>query len=195
MQKTLITGFAPFDGREINASWVAASAIDRESVSTLEIPVVWGEPLKILSKYCSGHCPETIVSLGEGRNGWFDIETVALNTRMERPDNVGHSPKGEPINIGGPAAMIATINAMAIQRNLAGKGYPIRISKNAGQFLCEETLYVLEQLKQAHETLTKVIFCHVPPFGTTIHIKGKAGICNAVTLKQFANNLLDEVAF
>jgi len=194
MQNTLITGFTPFDGRETNASWVAASSINRSHVSSLEIPVIWGEPLKTLSQFCDNQCPQTIVSLGEGREGWFDIETLALNTRMERPDNTGNSPEGEPINADGPLVRLASISAGLLQRNLAAKGYPIRISKNAGQFLCEETLYVLEQLKQAYEPLQKVIFCHVPPFATTVHVKGKPAICNATILKQFANDLLDAVA-
>jgi len=191
MPHTLITGFTPFDGREVNASWVAASSVTRKGVDRLEIPVLWGEPMKVLQRYCHERCPQMIISLGEGREGWFDIETIALNNRKERPDNEGCLPQGKPISGDGPGSISASINAGFVQRGLTVRGYPSRISSEAGQFLCEEILFVLEQLKDSHHQLDKVLFCHVPPYGTTVHIKGQVKSCNKNILAEFANALLD----
>ena len=191
MQKTLITGFTPFDGRNINASWVAASSISRKDIDIVEIPVIWDEPMKVLQRYCKRQCPQTIISLGEGREGWFDIETVALNAREERPDNEGKLPEGKPVSKHGPDSRIASINASIFQRGLAESGYPTRISSDAGQFLCEETLYVLLHLKEDHPQLDHVLFCHVPPHGSIITINGVRRKCEESLLNRFTQRLID----
>jgi pyroglutamyl-peptidase len=190
MQNILITGFTPFDGREVNASWVAASSSNREGINALEIPVVWGKPMRVLQSFCDNQCPQMIISLGEGREGWFDIETIALNTRNERVDNEGKLPAGEPIIPGAPDSISASINAGVLQRGLARHGYPIRISNNAGQFLCEETLFVLEHLRNRYQSLEKVLFCHLPPFGTSVHIRGESRTCDQSVLEDFTQALL-----
>ena len=77
-----------------------------------------------------------------------------------------------------------------LQRMLAGHGYPARLSKDAGQFLCEEALYSLVQLMESHGQLKLVIFCHVPPYGTKIHIKGQQTECDTTLLTAFARLLL-----
>ena len=49
MSGILVTGFAPFKGRAVNASWITASAIASTGLAdALEIPVVWGAPWQIL---------------------------------------------------------------------------------------------------------------------------------------------------
>ena len=132
-----------------------------------------------------------IISLGEGREGWFDVETIALNSRDERADNEGNLPAGEPILADSSNSRTASIDAGILQRGLAQQGYPIRISNNAGQFLCEETLYVIEHLREHYQPLEKVLFCHLPPFGTSVHIKGKSRTCNQTVLGDFTRAILE----
>ena len=69
---------------------------------------------------------------------------------------------------------------------LAAKGYPIRVSTNAGQYLCEECLYSLEYLKQKHDLAATVLFCHVPPLGA--QVAGRA--VDAAYVQQFVLDLL-----
>ena len=88
MTDILVTGFAPFDGRSVNASWIAAASLD--GVHKLEIPVVWGEPMKLLGQVIETIEPRCIISMGEGRDGWFDIETRARNARKH--GGGGHLP-------------------------------------------------------------------------------------------------------
>lgn len=190
MSKILITGFTPFDGRPNNASWIAASSLHGPDIRTAEIPVIWGAASEFLASVCNEHCPEIIIGLGEGREGWFDIETVASNTRKERPDNNDCLPHGVPISANGPASRKSIIEMGFLQRILASHGYPARLSTDAGQFLCEEALYSLVQLKESHRQLRLVIFCHVPPYGTKIHFKGQQTKCDATLLTPFARLLL-----
>ncbi|MCZ6504283.1 MAG: pyroglutamyl-peptidase I, partial [Gammaproteobacteria bacterium] len=66
MSRILVTGFTPFDGRQNNASWIAASSLHGPDIRTVEIPVVWGAATKFLDSACVDHCPDIIISLGEG---------------------------------------------------------------------------------------------------------------------------------
>ncbi len=194
MSHTLVTGFTPFDGRTVNASWIAARSLAPEA-RTLEVPVIWGRPLELLGPICEEECPHTIIAMGEGREGWFDIETVARNRRNERADNAGTLPDGVPIIDQGAEQVEASINARAVQKALLGDGYPTRISTDAGAFLCEEMLYSLEQLRRLHATLQTVIFVHLPPFGTTVGVNETSQPCTEPLLEQFARTLMNAVSY
>ena len=194
MVKTLVTGFTPFDGRQVNGSWIAAQSLAGEpGVDALEIPVEWGQPANLLEPFCQRDCPEIIISMGEGREGWFDIETRARNARKERPDNQGQSPGGAPIHEAGEALLSASIDAFALQRRLAADAFPVRISRDAGAFLCEETLYNLERLRGRHAQLATVTFVHLPPYGSSLHFQGRTITCDENLLLPFARALLSAV--
>jgi pyroglutamyl-peptidase len=193
MSNILITGFTPFDGRLVNASWIAAASLEGSGINTMQIPVIWGAASALLESACHEICPEIIISLGEGREGWFDIETRASNTRKERPDNNNRLPTGTPISQDGPASRKIGIDMGFLQRVLTGAGYPVRLSSDAGQFLCEEALYTLIKLQASHTQLRLVVFCHVPPYGTQVRIENQRIECNTAILTTFASRLLSAV--
>lgn len=187
MPNLLLTGFTPFDGRDVNGSWIAASSY--EAAEHLEIPVVWGEPMPRLEAAIKLLQPEIIISLGEGREGWFDIETLARNERKHRTDTFNQHPAGV-ILTNGPPSMQATINASALHTRLFNQQIPIRISNDAGQYLCEETLYCLEQLKIESDCLQTVVFVHLPPFGTQLTYRGEVRQADPDLLEDFVRRLV-----
>ena len=187
----LVTGFEPFDGRSCNASWIAARSLAlTPGVRVLCLPVIWGAPLDALHAICSEDCPTTIVSMGEGRPGWFDIETVARNIRADRADNAGTVTR-EPIIRGGPERRSATIDTQSLKGSLAARGHPTRTSTDAGGFLCEETLYSLERLRELHSKLQRVAFCHLPPADSTCTEDGALERCTEDAVRSFAHDLVD----
>lgn len=196
MSYTLVTGFTPFDGRTVNASWIAARSLEGRdrAIRAIEVPVIWGKPGEMLTPIVQQDCPHTIIAMGEGRPGWFDIETVARNRRDERGDNAGTLPEGRPVFAGGAPRIDATIDSRAVTALLEKAGYPTRISTDAGAFLCEEMLYTLERLRAEHATLQTVIFTHLPPYGTAVHVSGSMRPCTESLLAAFAGTLLDAVA-
>jgi len=161
----LMTGFSPFDGRLDNASWLAVESLASQvpAVDMLQIPVIWGEPLARLKPICASHCPEIIISMGEGHVGEFTIEIVARNERALRPDNRANRPFQRLIDPQGPALRNGSINAEQLCQRLTKHGWPIRVSTDAGAFLCEETLYTLEGLREDYPHLSTVVFVHLPP--------------------------------
>ena len=187
MSQLLITGFTPFDGRSVNGSWIAAQTY--AGANHLEIPVVWGEPQGKLRGAIEALSPEIILSLGEGREGWFDIETRARNERKHRADNHYQYPPG-PILNNGPDAYRASVDSTSLHKMMADQNIPIRISTDAGQFICEETLYCLEHLKREYACLKTVVFVHLPPYGTRLPYRGTEREVDTELLKDFIQRLV-----
>jgi len=197
MPRILVTGFSPFDGRSKNSSWVAAltlqSSLPTEDIQYLEIPVIWGEPERLLTPICNNNPPAIILSMGEGREGWFDIETVANSLRKQRPDNLGNMPTFEHSYEFGPRQRTASIRAEVILDSLTAHGFPIRISTDAGGFLCEETLFTMETLQENNPHITTTLFVHLPPYNSSLIYRQQQRKCDESLLGDFAAHLLTAV--
>ncbi len=198
MSHILITGFTPFDGRSKNASWIAAKGLSRmhgtkHVLHPLCLPVLWGQPRKLITTAVNRWKPRIIISLGEGKPGGFTLEAMARNTRSERPDNAGRLPHGEPIEPAGKSIIPSSAPLASIAQALQADGINIDISEDAGAYLCEELLYSLERIKSCSSHLDLVIFAHVPPFGTDLHYRGSTRQCDSALLDDFTCALLNAV--
>jgi pyroglutamyl-peptidase len=196
--RILLTGFEPFDGRERNASWIAASALAQQHLPGVElraaqIPVCWDAPRRVLDPIVTECQPHVIIGLGEGEPGMFRIESVANNTRRERADNDGKFPEGRVIDPRGPLLRTASADCITLCNALTALDIPVRVSTDAGAFLCEELLYTLEGLRAAQDALDTVLFVHVPAFGTALKFQGQQRVCDEALLLEFANLLLARV--
>jgi pyroglutamyl-peptidase len=166
----LLTGFEPFGpGKPANPSWEGIRELDGQEwhgrrLVAREMKVEWGAPLPALTRLIDELHPVAIFSFGQG--GGYAIETVAQNKRGMYPDNAGQLPIEPTITIDGPAEYRATIDAEALARELASRDRRVRLSTEAGDYLCEEMLYSLEHLKANSKSPLAVAFCHVPPLQT-----------------------------
>jgi len=196
MHEILITGFTPFDGRPVNASWIAASALARTGefhghpVRAIEIPVCWGAPRMALEQALLAGTPSLILGMGEGEPGIFRLETRARNERRERADNAGRVPAGEPNSPNGPMERHSSFPCQPLRDVLVGQGIPVRLSEDAGAYLCEELLYTLEEFKGSKPGIEHVLFVHVPPWGTALTWQGSPRVCDEALLSEFGEALL-----
>jgi pyrrolidone-carboxylate peptidase len=192
--QVLVTGFTPFDGRQKNSSWVAAQALRSTCLpprfSFMELPVIWGEPDNLLRKFLNTSQPQIILAMGEGKEGYFAIETVARNHRKHRQDNLGHFPPVAIISEDGPDYHLTNAPVESIQRRLSCD-FPVELSTDAGNFLCEETLYTLGELHGEGAGPDMSLFVHLPPYGT--HFGDSKTQCNDEVLAQFSHQLMDTV--
>jgi pyroglutamyl-peptidase len=170
----LLTGFEPFgEQRPPNPSWEGIAKLNDTEwqgyrLVSLQIPVIWGAPLKELEPRIQQLQPVAVFSFGQGAPGAFAIETKAQNQRGEIADNTGQQPP-LPLIVGdGPTEFTSTFPVAKVADILKQKGLPIRISEHAGQYLCEETLYSLETLRRKSPVAPVVAFCHVPPLKSLI---------------------------
>lgn len=194
-RRILLTGFEPFDGREHNASWIAVSALAQQHYPGVQlraalIPVCWDAPRRILEPIVAAWQPHVIIGMGEGEPGVFRLESVANNTRRERADNDSTLPEGRMIETSGPTCRAASADCTTLCDALAAQGIPVRVSTDAGAFLCEELLYTLESMRAAQHTLETVLFVHLPPFGTDLELQGQQRVCDEALLLEFASLLL-----
>ncbi|MEX0618860.1 MAG: hypothetical protein WDZ76_06890 [Pseudohongiellaceae bacterium] len=197
MKRILLTGFTPFDGRAVNASWLAATAladhIGDRNVRALELPVLWGKPAEILTPVVCDWKPDLIIGFGEGKPEAFRLETVARNQRSRRLDNNNAMAPAALIEPGGPALIKTSVACSAIVETLALEGTAVLVSNDAGAYLCEELLYVLERLRVRFWLSATVLFVHLPPHGTTVMFRGKKRRCDGELMGEFAVALFDSM--
>ncbi len=195
MARILITGFTPFDGREHNASWIAAKVLAEKHGTAHElraqlIPVLWGAPFKVLDQLIREWRPHCVIGLGEGEPGVFRVETVAHNARKERADNDGVFPSGALIATAGPDDVQSSSDCAKLVTALTELDVPARLSDDAGAYLCEELLYTLETLKPEHSFLKQVLFVHLPPWQTALVYQQQNRRCDEALLFEFCELLL-----
>ena len=166
MKKLLISGFEPFDGEQINPSWVAVSrlplTINGYSLTKLQIPVVFGEAAELVRKTAEEISPDVIICIGQaGGRSAITPELVAINLRNASiPDNRGYQPIDEPILDGGETAYFSTVSVRKIAEAINSVGISSAVSYSAGAYVCNDVLYTL--LSHYHNTQTRVGFIHVP---------------------------------
>jgi pyroglutamyl-peptidase len=186
----LLTGFEPFGpGRPANSSWEGVKELEGRTwrgykLVCRKLKVVWGEPLVQFRQWIEEFHPVAVFSFGQG--GGFALETRARNSRGPIPDNNGDQPPTSQIISDSPAKLEASISTKPLLGALKSRGYPIQASRDAGSYLCEETLYTLEYLKAAGD-IPAVAFCHVPPLGAPT----ANGPVEAADVQQFVEDFLE----
>lgn len=162
-------GFGPFAGRTENASWQSvAQFAERKDVEAIHVPVVWGEPRRVLAeleKKITGPC--VFVALGEGTPR-YHVELVAFNQRASVNDEAKAKPPQVEIETGGPSQRLTLGPAEQLAAELVRRGHPARVSKDAGRFLCNEMLYELLRLQERDSRVKGAFFIHVPVLGQKV---------------------------
>src|SRR5699024_6023508 len=168
----LLSGFAPFDGAAVNASWEAArgaAPLLREvglAVETLELPVEFGEGGRLLAAAVRQHRPRVVIATGlaAGRTA-ITPERVAINVRDARiPDNAGASPIDEPVVPGAPVGYFSTLPIKAMAAALAADALPASVSQTAGTYVCNDVFFQLQHRLATDAALGGIRggFVHVP---------------------------------
>ncbi|MBE9405124.1 pyroglutamyl-peptidase I [Brachybacterium sp. Marseille-Q2903] len=169
----LLTGFAPFDGADINESWQAVQAAaaqlraDGIEVAQLELPVEFDAAGYLLEAAVREHRPGLVVATGlaAGRRA-VTPERVAINVRDARiPDNAGDRPVDEPVVPGGPVGHFSTLPIKAIVAALAQEpAIPAAVSQTAGTYVCNDVFYRLLHLLATDPGLAGMRggFVHLP---------------------------------
>lgn len=171
----LLTGFEPFDGAAVNASWLAVQGVAAtwngpESLVIGELPVVFDLSADRLDELIAEHRPRLVIAVGlaEGRPQ-ITPERVAVNIDDARiPDNAGFTPIDRPILEQGPAAYFSTLPIKAITSAIKAAGMPAAVSQTAGTFVCNHVFYRLMDAAAARAG-TRAGFVHVPPTAEHAH--------------------------
>ncbi|MFT7841470.1 pyroglutamyl-peptidase I [Saccharothrix sp. BKS2] len=164
--EVLLTGFEPFDGQRTNPSWDAAVAVRPTgyTLTTLQLPCVFDESLRVLENALSTHHYDVVISVGQA-GGRPDItpERVAVNLNDARiPDNAGNQPVDTSVVPHAPTAYFSTLPVKACTAALTAAGIPAAVSHTAGTFVCNHVFYGLMHLAATEHPHLRAGFVHVP---------------------------------
>jgi len=163
----VVTGFEPFGGSEVNASWEAVRGL--ADVRIVLLPVAFDSAARRIREIVSEK-PDAVICVGEaGGRGVVSIERVAINLIDARiPDNEGYRPVDEPVCPDRPAAWFSTLPVRRILERMQGGGIPAELSCTAGTYVCNTVFYSL--MDEIDRSGIKIPggFIHVPAKGMDI---------------------------
>ncbi|WP_417684788.1 peptidase C15 [Roseibium sp.] len=165
MKTLLVTGFEPFPGMPVNPTSLLVERLPKRLPSVRDVefrfallPTTWSGRKEVTDALRSTLAPAAIVHLGvDGRRRTINVETRAVNraTRI-RPDADGQHAETPFLDRTGPSQRQSTLPARALQQAALRTGVPARLSVDAGDYLCNATLW------DSIASGIPSIFIHVP---------------------------------
>ena len=197
----LVTGFEPFGGGVTNSSWEAVKPLagkhySHADVVIAQLPVVWGEAEAKLRTLIKIHQPKLVVSFGQAGSEPVRLETTARNHRGSIPDNKAALPDSEVIDAQSPATLDSTLPLAIIENHLREADIPVRLSEDAGTYLCNAIFYALMNNPVAEWAKSVPRgFIHLPPLGTSVKTaSGKTIIFDKALLAKTAAIIVETSA-
>jgi pyroglutamyl-peptidase len=165
-QAILVTGFEPFGGETVNASWEAARRLDGwrcgDAVAVAHrLPCVYDACVAEFIEAFERLRPEAVLMTGQAaRRAVVSVERIARNVGGSAPDNCGVVRAAAAAN--GPARLEATAPAGDVARAIREAGVSARVSTNAGDYVCNHLYYGGLGHLRSSELATPAIFVHLP---------------------------------
>lgn len=163
----LVTGFEPFGGESVNASWEAVKRLPASiagcQVSVFQLPVDFERAAELTILRAEILEADAILGVGvAGTRTHITPELFSRNLMDARiPDNAGFQPSMEPIEEDGPTERRSTLSPEAITKAMTDAGIPAEVSRDAGTYVCNDLFYRL--LSEYEGTRILCGFLHVPP--------------------------------
>ena len=165
----LVTGFEPFGGETVNASWEAAQRLegwrhgDTVAVARL-LPCAYDASVKKLISAIETLRPNALLMTGQAaRRGVVCVERFARNLDdASAPDNDGALRRGLRISRAAPDWLEAAAPVRTIARAINEAGIPARVSRNAGAFVCNHLYFGALQYLSEKRSAIPAVFVHLP---------------------------------
>ena len=165
----LVTGFEPFGGETVNASWEAARKLegwrhgDYAAVARL-LPCAYDASVKELIQAIETLRPEALLMTGQSaRRGLVTVERFAHNLdNAAAPDNDGDLRRALRISRAAPDWLEATTRVRRIAEAVKEAGIPARMSLNAGGFVCNHLYFSALQYLRDKKSPIPAVFLHLP---------------------------------
>jgi len=165
----LVTGFGPFPGAPFNPSsaivamlgGAAARRLERLGVrlATACLPVVFADAPGALSSLLAETMPDAVLHIGlAGRRKKLGVERQGRNRLTSLfPDAARALPASRHIVAQAPDFRRARLPAARLARTLNGAGAAAEVSRDAGAYVCNQTLFLT-----LGEAIPLVGFIHIP---------------------------------
>jgi pyroglutamyl-peptidase len=144
----LVTGFEPFGGETVNASWEAAQRLEGwrsgqfAAVARL-LPCAYDASVIEFIRAFAALRPDAVLMTGQAaRRAVVSVERFARNwDDAKAPDNRGVMRRAAKISGAGPERLEATAPVREIAGAIREAGFPARVSTNAGGFVCNHLYF------------------------------------------------------
>ena len=166
----LVTGFGPFFGHPVNASWVAVQELaglsvlnpdgTRCNLEIHEIPVEYEAVTSEVPKLWKNVNPRFCVHVGVSPYDCIMIEQVAQNGTYRLPDVKGRCPNAGLCIQDGPSHIKTKVDVQHVVTHVMTAQTEVKVSfsTDAGRYLCDFIYYT-----SLHHGDAPAIFIHVPP--------------------------------
>jgi len=165
----LVTGFEPFGGETVNASWEAAQQLEGwrhggYAAATRLLPCAYDASVKALIRAIETLRPEALLMTGQSaRRGLVTVERFAHNLdNAAAPDNDGDLRRELRISRAAPEWLEATTRVRRIAGAVKEAGIPARMSLNAGGFVCNHLYFGALQYLRDKKSPIPAVFLHLP---------------------------------
>jgi pyroglutamyl-peptidase len=165
----LVTGFSAFPGAAVNPSAAIVMRLLRRhaprfrlhgiKLQTAVLPVVYDEVTRELEALVARTRPDAIVHLGlASRRKQVSVETRAVN-RMNtlHPDAAKRRAAARAVRAGGLPTLHSPLARPSLAMLMRRTGVPTQLSMDAGDYVCNQTLYTSLASGGA-----PAVFIHVP---------------------------------
>jgi pyroglutamyl-peptidase len=165
----LVTGFEPFGGETVNASWEATQKLegwrhgDTVAVARL-LPCAYEASVKKLVEAIETVRPDALLMTGQAaRRAVVCVERFAHNLDdATAPDNDGALRRGLRISRAAPDWLEARVPVRTIARAIKEAGIPARVSRDAGGFVCNHLYFGALQYLGDKRSAIPAVFVHLP---------------------------------
>jgi pyroglutamyl-peptidase len=166
--KLLVTAFGPFPGAPVNPTPELVAALSRLGhldgrpvrIATHVFATTYAAVSTELPALVTRHKPDALVMFGlAARATAIRIETRARNVcAVNAPDAAGQRPLSPRLAQAGPADQRTGLNPARLLAEARASGVPLRLSRDAGTYLCNFAYWTALSLADAPPAL----FIHVP---------------------------------
>lgn len=165
----LVTGFEPFGGETVNASWEAAQRLEGwrrgqfAAVARL-LPCAYDASVIEFIRAIETLRPDSVLLVGQAaRRAAVSVERFARNLDdAAAPDNRGALRRAVKIAGGAPERLEATAPVREIAGAIREAGFPARVSTNAGGFVCNHLYFSALRHLSGLGRATRAVFLHLP---------------------------------
>jgi pyroglutamyl-peptidase len=165
----LVTGFEPFGGEAVNASWEAARKLDGCGIGEFvaaarRLPCAYDASVEELVRAIKTLRPEAVLMTGQAaRRSVVCVERFAHNLDdAAAPDNLGMLRKAVAISGGAPERLEAAAPVKAIAGAIREAGIAARVSRSAGGFVCNHLYFGALQYLRDEGRAPPAVFVHLP---------------------------------
>jgi pyroglutamyl-peptidase len=170
--RILVTGFGPFPGAPTNPTGPLVRALARKprpgvTVRAHVFATRYKAVERALPRLLKTFKPDALIMFGLAtRSRAIRVETLARNRISHHPDAGGFTRGPCAIDAASKRSLNVRAPSAAIMRAVKRTGLPARLSRNAGAYLCNYTLWHATRAAAEPHGPKLAAFIHVPPLSS-----------------------------